>query len=68
VANSYTAIADEVSEDANFYKQSDLEELILEVSFENRTVCLSNSCMIFTAPAIRSEEKEETKDTSNYQS
>ncbi|KAG2137218.1 hypothetical protein BD769DRAFT_1773710 [Suillus cothurnatus] len=30
VANSYTAITDEVSEDANFYKQSDLEELILE--------------------------------------
>ncbi|KAG2347527.1 hypothetical protein BDR05DRAFT_958262 [Suillus weaverae] len=30
VANSYTAATDIVSQDANFYKQSDLEELILK--------------------------------------
>ncbi|KAG2142287.1 uncharacterized protein EDB93DRAFT_1105533 [Suillus bovinus] len=31
IANGYTTIPDEVLEDANFYKQSDLEELILEL-------------------------------------
>ncbi|KAG1860788.1 hypothetical protein F4604DRAFT_1126365 [Suillus subluteus] len=29
VANNYTTVIDIVSEDANFYKQSDLEELVL---------------------------------------
>lgn len=68
MANDYTAICDREWEDENFYKQSDLEELILGVSLENSTVCLWNSCIKFAAAAARPGEKEETNVASNYQS